>query len=148
MTIDEVLKEWEVDARIDENKLDQTSIDNALLHGKYLRYYTDASFALKKVNLDLAILKRDLWLYYHGKMHKDDLDKRGWEYDPFNGMAKPLKSDMKLFMDADPRMIKALAKVEYQQKLVDAIKEIMDTIKWRHQTIKNIIAHKQFLAGN
>jgi hypothetical protein len=76
------------------------------------------------------------------------MDKRGWEYDPFMGGAKPLKSDMKIFMEADSRMIELLTKIEYQQKLHDSVKEIMDNIKWRSQTIKNIIAHKQFLAGN
>ena len=126
MTVEGLLAKWKKDSVINQNALDQTAIDGALLHSKYLDIYTVAKLRLKKAEFDLAIMKRDLWMYYNAKMTQAQMDEKGWPYDPFNGMAKPLKGDM---------------------AFVDDAKEIMDTIKWRFQTLKLILGHRQFVAG-
>jgi len=145
--LEELLKNWEIDAVIDAVNLDDTSIASARLHSKYLELYSLSKLALKKKELAMAILKKDKWLYYNGKMTKDEMDSRGWGYDPFNGMAKPLKSDMDLFYNTDADVIKLQGGIEYAHAIVDALKDIMDNIKWRHTTIKNIIDHRRFVSG-
>jgi hypothetical protein len=37
--------------------------------------------------------------------------------------------------------------VEYQQNIVETLKEILDTLRWRHTVIKNILDFKRFTAG-
>ena len=95
----------------------------------------------------MAHLRKDKWLYYNGKMTKDEMDARGWQYDPFSGMSKPLKSDMELFYSTDSDIMKLQGQIEYQSTIVEALKDIMDNIKWRQSTIKNIIDWKRFTSG-
>jgi hypothetical protein len=147
MQLDEILKLWEADSKIDEVNLDESSVKSAALHSKYLELYSLAKLALKKKELSMANLRKDKWLYYNAKMTKEEMDERGWAYDPFNGMSKPLKSDMDMFYTTDPDIIKLQGQIEYQATIVEALKDIMDNIKWRHTTIKNIIDWKRFTSG-
>lgn len=146
--LEDILKLWETDSIIDETNLDETSIKSARLHSKYLELYSIAKLSLKKKELTMAHLRKDKWLYYNGKMTKEQLDKNGWPYDPFSGMAKPLKGDMELFYTTDSDVMRLRAQIEYQETIVEALKDIMDNIKWRHTTIKNIIDHRRFVSGS
>ena len=148
MQLEDILKLWETDSVIDDVNLDETSIKGARLHSKYLELYSIAKLNLKKKELNMAHLRKDKWLYYNGKMSKEEMDARGWPYDPFSGMAKPLKSDMELFYSTDTDTMKLQGQIEYQCTIVEALKDIMDNIKWRHATIKNIITWKQFVSGS
>jgi hypothetical protein len=80
-------------------------------------------------------------------MTKAEMDAKGWPYDPFNGLVKPLKSDMDIYYDTDADRVKLKMIIEYQQTVVDTLKDILENIKWRHNTIKNIITWKQFTSG-
>ena len=53
-----------------------------------------------------------------------------------------------LYYDADPEIQKSEEKIQYFKTLVETLSDIVDTIKWRHQTISNIIKWKQFQSGN
>ena len=147
MTLDDVLKTWAEDSVIDEVMIDETSIKTAKLHSKYLELFSLAKLQLKRRESQLVSLKKDKWMYYNGKMTKEDMDERGWKYDPFNGMAKPLKGDMDLFYATDSDISKLSAQIDYQKVLVDTLQDIMDNIKWRHSNIRNIIDWKKFTAG-
>lgn len=147
MNVEDLLKMWSEDSKINDIALDQTTIQTAILHSKYLELYTVAKLKYKKKDLDLALLKKDKWLYYNGKMTKDEMDSRGWAYDPFNGMAKPLKSDMEMYYNTDSDIVETKMQLEYIGSYVDTCKEILDTIRWRHQSIKNILDFKKFQAG-
>ena len=148
MDLESLLKLWETDSKIDDVNLDDTSINSAKLHSKYLELYSHSKLRLKKKELELAVLNKDLWLYYNGKMTKEEMDELSWNYDPFNGMAKPLKGDMNKFYDADPNKIEMEMRVEYLKAYCDTCKDILDNVRFRHLTIKNIIAHRQFVSGN
>ena len=147
MTVDEILEMWKKDSPIDDIDLDKSSTDTPKLHSKYLELLTVAKLQLKRLNLKIASLKKDKWLYYTGKMTKEDMDDRGWEYDPFKGGTKPLKGDMDYYYDADPDIQALVAKIEYQETLVETLEEIMNNIRWRHSTIKNIIDWRRFTSG-
>ena len=148
MDIEELLKLWETDSKIDDVNLDDASIDSAKLHSKYLELYSHSKLRLKKKELELAVLKKDLWLYYNGKMTKEEMDVRGWAYDPFDGLAKPLKGDMDKFYQSDKNSIELEMSIEYLKTYCDTCKDILDNVRFRHLTIKNIIAHRQFISGN
>lgn len=147
MNIDEILKMWKEDAEIDEMSLDESSRDSARLHGKYLELLTISKLQLKKKEQEFKTLLRDKWLYYNGKMSKEEMDDRGWTYDPFNGLTKPLKGEMDHYYDSDPDIQRADAQIEYLKTSIDTLKEIMENIKWRHQNIKNMIEWRKFTSG-
>ena len=79
-------------------------------------------------------------------MSKDAIDKLGWDYDALQGL-KIMKGEMHYFYDADEHIQSALARIEYTKNVVDVLKEIMESIKWRHQTIGNAIKWRQFTSG-
>ena len=147
MNIEQVLEMWKTDSIIDDLKLDDTTIKMARIHSKYLELITIAKIRRKKKDLDYKTLLKDKWLYYNGKLSKEQIDIFQWEYDPFGGLNKPLKGDMNYYYDSDTDIQKAQAALEYDKVLIETLEEIMSTIRWRHQNIGNIIKWRSFEAG-
>jgi len=146
MNIESLLEMWKKDAQIDEMALDEASRESAKLHSKYLDLYSKSKLRLKKLELDFKPLLRDKFLHYGGKLSQDELDTKGWEYDPLNGLTV-LKGDMDKWYDADPIIQEHQLKIAMQEEIVNVLKEIMDNIKWRHQNIKNMIEWRKFTSG-
>ena len=146
MNLENVLEMWKKDSNIDEMQLDESSKDSAKLHAKYLEFVTHNRLDLKKREMEFKVLLKDKWLHYNGKMSKEDIDDRGWDYDPLNGL-KVLKGDMDYYYDSDPDIQKAQARIECLKTTADTLKEILDNVKWRHQTIKNMIEWRKFTSG-
>ena len=142
-----VLEMWKKDSIIDDLKLDDTTIKMARIHSKYLELITIAKIRKKKKDLDYKTLLKNKWLYYNGKLSKEQIDMFQWEYDPFGGLNKPLKGDMNYYYDSDIDIQKAQAALEYDKVLIETLEEIMNTIRWRHQNIGNIIKWRSFEAG-
>ncbi len=147
MNTEQILEMWKNDGQIDELKLDDTTIRMARIHSKYLELLTIAKMTRKKYDLEYKTLLKDKWLYYNGKLSKDQIDAFKWEYDPFGGLNKPLKGDMNYYYDADTDIQRSQALLEVQKIQVETIEEIMSTIRWRHQNIGNIIKWRSFEAG-
>jgi len=146
MNIEFLLDMWKKDAPIDEMALDEASRQSAKLHSKYLELYSIAKLRLKKLELDFKPLLRDKFLHYGGKLSKLELDDKGWEYDPLKGLTV-LKGDLDKWYDADPLIQEHQLKIAMQEEIVSILKEIMDNIKWRHQSIKNMIEWRKFTSG-
>ena len=144
--LENIIEMWKKDAVIDEMNLGEASRESAKLHSKYLELYSVNKLKLKKQQLDFKVLLRDKWSHYNGKLSKEEIDEKGWDYDPMNGLTV-LKSDMDKWYDADPLIQEAQLKIEYTKEMVDSLKEIKDNIKWRHQSIKNAIEWHKFTSG-
>ena len=147
MTLDDIMKMWEVDCEIDDLALDDETKKTSKLHAKYLELVNVNRLQRAKLDSDLDTLKKDKWLYYTGIMTKQDMDSRGWAYDPFNGGIKPLKSELSFYYDSDEDIIKVKQKIEYQKTIGNLLEEIMNNLRWRHTHVKNIIDWKKFVSG-
>ncbi len=148
MDIDTILKEWEADCAIDDNNLDRSSIVAAKLHAKYIRLLVNSKFVLKSLESKMAILKKTKHLWFAGKLTQQEMKTLGWKYDPFDGGNKPLKSDMDIYFSSDPDIIEMDERILGAKTTVDVLNEILQTLKWRHQSIRNVIDWKKFQAGN
>lgn len=146
LNIENILTEWHNDSVINDNKLDQTSVDTAKLHAKYLQWLSVAKLQYKKSQMNQKVLLKDKWLYYNGKMSQEEIESRGWDYDPFEGL-KVMKGDMDYYYNSDKDIQKSEEKITYYKTLVETLQEIVETLRWRHQTIGNIIKWKQFENG-
>jgi hypothetical protein len=144
--LEKILEMWKKDSPIDDMRLDESSRDSAKLHAKYLELYSVNKIKLKKLDLDFKVILRDKFMHYNGKLSKEEMDEKGWDYDPLNGLTV-LKGDMDKWYDADPIIQEHQAKMEYQKEICDTLKEIMENIKWRHQNIKNMIEWRKFTSG-
>ena len=146
MTLDEIKAEWKKDVEIDDIELDKSSLDVPKLHAKYSELLTNNIISLKNLQFKYQILRKDKWLWFNGKLDDDRIKELGWNPDPFDGL-KIMKNDMNVFFDADPDLQRIRAQIEYLTEVVDFIKRCMDNITWRHQTIKNTIEWRKFMAG-
>ena len=147
MILDEILKMWGEDVKIDDLNLDEETTKSAKLHSKYLELFSLSKLQLKRNEMELNKVRKDKWLYFSGKMTKEEMDKLGWQYDPFNGMTKPLKSDMDMYYNSDEDIIRVSGKIDYQKMMVEVLEEIMNNLRWRHTNIKNILEFKKFTSG-
>lgn len=148
MTLEEIMKQWEADSQIDQVNLDNAVIETAKLHSKYLELLNVNKMKLKKRQYQMDILRKDKWMYFGGKMTKQQMDSKGWNYDPFDGCNKPLKNEMDFWMKADKEVQEMQTKIDYSQMVVDALIDIMENIKWRNQSIRNIIDWRRFTSGD
>jgi len=146
LNLEEVLKMWAKDSEIDEIRLDEASKHTASLHAKYLEMLSVTKLQLKRKDMEFKVLLKNKWLWYNGKMSKDQIDQLGWEYDALNGL-KVLKGEMDYYYDADPHIQEAQAKIDYLKTLIETLEEIINTIRWRHSTIKNMIDWRKFESG-
>ena len=146
LNIENVLSEWQNDSVINQSQLDKSSVDTAKLHAKYLQWLSLAKLHLKKAQMNQKTLLKEKWLYYNGKMSQEEMESRGWDYDPFDGL-KVMKGDMDYYYDSDKDIQQSEEKITYYKTLVETLQEIVETLRWRHQTIGNIIKWKQFEAG-
>jgi hypothetical protein len=147
INIEDILEMWKKDTEINDFDLSESSRDTAKLHSKYLELLTTSKLLLKRKDMQQSILLRDKWLYYTGVMSKQEMDDRGWDYDPFKGARKPLKTDLHYFYEADPELQKSQATIDYIKSTIETLESIMTNLVWRHQTIKNMIDWKKFTSG-
>ena len=144
--LQQILEMWKKDSVIDELKLDESSRNSAKLHGKYLEILSVNRMKLKKADNEFKVLLKNKWLHYNGKLSQEEIDELGWPYDPLNGLTI-LKGDLNRFYDSDPHIQEHKAKMQYLEEVCDTLKEILENIKWRHQTIKNMIEWRKFTSG-
>ena len=146
LKLEDILTEWQNDCEIPRDRYEKVSQETPKLHAKYLEYLSLAKLSLKRAEHAQKILLKDKWLYYNGKMSQEDLESKGWEPDPFNGL-KILKGEMDHYYDSDPEIQRSEEKIVYLKTIIDTLSEIVDSLKWRHQTIKNIIEWRKFESG-
>ena len=146
MNLESILELWKTDSVIDEVQLDEASRDSAKLHSKYLELYSVAKLKQKDLDLKFKVILRDKFKHYGGKLSQQELDTKGWDYDPLDGLTV-LKGDLDKWYDADEVIQDHQKKMAYQEQVVSVLKEILENIKWRHQTIKNMIEWRKFTSG-
>ena len=146
MTLDEIKQEWSKDVEIDDIELDKASLVVPRLHAKYSGLLSEKTLLLKQYTFKYNTLLKDKWLWYNGKMDEDRIKELGWEPDPFDGL-KVMKADMSIWYNADKDLQEMNAKIEYLKVTVDYLKECLNNVTWRHQTIKNTIEWRKFMSG-
>lgn len=146
MKLESIFEMWKKDSIIDEMQLDEASRDSAKLHSKYLELYSVAKLKQKDLDLKFKVILRDKFKHYGGKLSQQEMDSKGWDYDPLDGLTV-LKGDLDKWYDADEVIQDHQKKMAVQDEIVSALKEILENIKWRHQNIKNMIEWRKFTSG-
>ena len=145
--LQQILEMWKEDSVIERNNLDETSRTTPALHAKYLELLAQAKLAKKRAEFQQKTLLKQKWLYYNGKMTQEQIEEKGWVPDPFDGL-KVLKGEMEHYYDSDPEIQQSEEKIVYWKTIIETLTDIIDNIKWRHQTISNMIRWSQFESGS
>lgn len=146
LDLNSILEMWKEDCQISEFKLDEESRKTPSLHAKYLEIYSLTKLKLRKAELDQKTLLKEKWEYYNGKMDQETIQEKGWKFDPFDGL-KILKGDMERYYDADSDIQESEEKITYYKTIISTLDEIINNLKWRHSTIKNMIDWRRFESG-
>lgn len=147
LTLEQILDNWKIDCQIDDVELDKSSKDTPKLHAKYVELLSLAKLQKHRKEMEFKKLLKDKFMWYNGKMDKTTIDEKGWDYDPFDGLSKPMKSDMDYFYESDDQIQTLQSQIEYWKTVVDTLSDIVSNITWRHQTIGNMIKWRQFTSG-
>lgn len=143
MTLDELKNMIKHDLQIDQTALDAESSRTPQIHNKYLVMYMDEKLKLKRMENELAVLRRNKWLYYTGRMSKEELDQFGWE--PFE--LNILKNEADQMIESDTDWIKASEKVNFQSEKVNYLEDVVKIINNRQWQIRSIIDWLKFTQG-
>ena len=138
---------WKDDCVIDDIELDASSLEVPRLHAKYTELLSEKKLEVVRYERKMKELNKDKWLWYGGKMSREQIEEKNWDYDPFDGLTV-LKSDYDKFTGSDQDIQDLNDKLEYLRITVDVLSDIVSQITWRHQTIKNIIEWRKFMAGS
>jgi hypothetical protein len=147
MNLKNIQDMWKEDSVIDDIELDASSLQVPKLHAKYAEILSNKKLELIRHERQMKSLNKDKWLWYTGKMSKEDIEHHEWDYDPFDGLTV-LKSDYDKFQGADKDIQDLDEKIQYLRITVDFLQDVVSQITWRHQTIKNIIEWRKFMAGS
>jgi hypothetical protein len=80
-------------------------------------------------------------------MSKEDIETRGWAYDPYEGLSATTKNFKEYYYDSDKEIQESEMKIQYLKVIIDTLTEIVNNLNWRHQTIGNMIRWRSFEAG-
>ncbi len=143
MNLEKIREEWAKDSVIDKIDMDKVSLETPKLHSKYLDELSSKRLNYKKYEVEYNILLKKKWLWYTDKLSKEEIDELGWSYDPFEGH-KVLKADYNYYFNADKDLTDLKLKLEYLTECIDVLKDILNILTWRHQSIKNAIDWLKF----
>ena len=144
MRLTELQEMWSADARIDETKLGDASLNIPQLHAKYLNILSSTKLTLRKADSDYLRMRKVKYRYYRGEMSKMELDERGWEQ--WLG-TKPLKNEMDEFLSTDDDLIALQDKTEYFKTLIYHLEQIMRSLNSRTWDIKNYVEYMKYSQG-
>ena len=113
MKIEEVINSYQKDCNIDETELSRESLNTPILHGKYLKIYSEERLKLRSFKIKRDELTSKLMDYYKGDLNNlEDLEVIGREPWP----KKVLKQDLRYHIESDKEMIVMNTKIAYQEE--------------------------------
>jgi len=148
ITLDEILSEWGTDSKIDRDDLSTESLKTANLQSKYLQVLAGIKMSIIRRKAKLETLMHEKTEWVSGRLTKDAMDAKGWDYDGgLAGRSKPLKGEMDGYVKVDPDVQKLRVEIQELELSRDTTIEIVNSLQWRHQSIRNSIDYMKFMAG-
>lgn len=132
---------WEQDSQIDKHALDTSAVEVPKLHHKYLAVYMDVKARRIALVSRLEVLVKDKSAYYGGQATADKYKEK-----PFDLKIRT-KAEVSRYVDADPEVQAVQQKIEYADMMLEGVSFILDSIKWRNQSVKNAIDWARFTSG-
>jgi hypothetical protein len=111
------------------------------IHGQLLNIRSSESLLLRKLEMELAVLRKERWKFYSGKAEPKQYKEE--EFD-----LKVLRGDMDIFMDADAKVQDLLSKIAVQKEKVFALDEALKQINQRGYHLKTMVDFQRLMAGN
>ena len=147
---DNVKAEWQEDSQVNfqfkskqyTEDLAQLSLGIPYQHNKYLNYYNDFSSEKTALEFQYRIKVRDKREYYQG-----EADPEVYKEKPF-GQTIKTSEKMKVYLEADEDLINIEMKIEFINKALFYLDNVLKMVSNRSFQIKNAIEWEKFINGN
>ena len=147
---DNVKAEWQEDSQVDfqfkskqyTEDLAQLSLGIPYQHNKYLNYYNDFSTEKSALEFQYRIKVRDKREYYQG-----EADPEVYKEKPF-GQSIKTSEKMRVYLEADEDLINIEMKIEFINKALFYLDNVLKMVSNRSFQIKNAIEWEKFINGN
>lgn len=143
-TINQLIAEWERDAKVDTTAPGKEVTGIPILHSKYNKWLSMHKLAAVKASIEYNKLYKLKWMYYNGKLPQEDLQALGWE--PFRHTI--LKPDTGMFIEADQEVADLHAKVKLHEECVSFCTYVMKELNNRTWQMKEWMAWERFERGD
>ena len=143
MNFDELKKQVQEDLKIDSTELAIESVNTPQIHNKYLLFLKKHKEALAEDERTLRVMRKYKWLYYTGKLSKEELDRFKWEPCDLN----ILKTDVDRFIDADDDVIRLERQITEKKELVSYLDGVVKIVGNRQWNIRSAIEWIKFSHG-
>jgi len=143
MKLDELRAMVKKDLSVDPTELDIASLLVPQIHSKYLNILMDEKLVLKKLKLELSVMRKDKWEFYSGKMSEERLKELNIE--PFG--LKILRQDLDKYLDADQDLISIHTKIAFSEEKVEYLIGVVKAVSNLHWSIRSAIDWKKFTHG-
>jgi len=145
MKLDDILSEWDIDTVIDETNLSKESLSTPKLHSKYLRYYAIEKVSLSLLEEEFRLIFKDKYDYFAGRKNTDSEFLKSKNLLPFQMTL--LKEDLKNYVMCDEEIQKIMKRKALQTEKVNVLDQILKSLAYRNNTIKNSIDYQKLMAG-
>ena len=143
MNFDELKQQVQEDLKIDSTELAIESVNTPQIHNKYLIFLKKHKEALAEDERTLRVMRKYKWLYYTGKLSKEELERFKWE--PFD--LNILKTDVDRFIDADDDVIRLERQITEKKELVSYLDGVVKIVGNRQWNIRSAIEWIKFSHG-
>ena len=143
MNFDELKQQVQEDLKIDSTELATESVNTPQIHNKYLIFLKKHKEALAEDERTLRVMRKYKWLYYTGKLSKEELDRFKWE--PFD--LNILKTDVDRVIDADDDVIRLERQITEKKELVSYLDGVVKIVGNRQWNIRSAIEWIKFSHG-
>jgi hypothetical protein len=143
MNFDELKQQVQEDLKIDSTELAIESVNTPQIHNKYLIFLKKHKEALAEDERTIRVMRKYKWLYYTGKLSKEELDRFKWE--PFD--LNILKTDVDRFIDADDDVIRLERQITEKKELVSYLDGVVKIVGNRQWNIRSAIEWIKFSHG-
>ena len=137
MELDEIMKMWEEDYRIDDKDLDNESLNIPNVHQKYLNIYSKEKRKMSDLKTHWKILFQQRWevvISKNGKAPEHNIRLSKTELE-------------RHYVAADEILQKAEKIMNEQEGKVEYLKSVLSMIENRSFHINNAISWRKFVAG-
>lgn len=141
--LDQLISEWEIDARIDTTNAGGEMTRIPVLHSKYNKYLSLHKMAQVRREDEFNKLRKLKWMYYNGKLDQQQLADLGWDPFPFT-----LKSDLNVYLEADDDLAKKKAQIAFHEECVSFCVLVMKELNNRTWQMKEWMAWERFERGS
>lgn len=142
--IDNIVAEWEKDAKLEASKIREQALSTPALHAKYLTLLANWKKKLTQKKIELNELKRQKIRWYNGELTITECQQLGWEQWQYN---KPLRSQIPEMLAGETDLNELQSKVEFIETIIYILENIMKMINQRDFTISNFIKYEMFMNG-